>query len=872
MTPKGPEMNPGSRLTVTSPRLEHHDGALGIGEPRPRLTWSVLGAHDSWQQEAYETEVLDDDGSRTVTGARVESADQVLVPWPGEPLVSGQRCRVRVRVWGTDGACSDWSPYTDVEAGLLAAADWRAAMVGPAAPAAGPVRLRTVFHLDSEPAVARLYITAHGLYEAELNGRAVSEDVLAPGWTSYAHRLRYRTYDVTQAVRIGANALGATVADGWYRGRLAWTGMRDVYGEDLGLMAQLVVTYRDGRTTTVVTDGTWRSAPSALVRADLYDGETCDARLDDPEWSLPEYDDTAWAGVRTAERDPATLVAPDGPPVRRIETVPVAAVLTTPSGATVLDFGVNLVGRLRITVRGPRGRTVRIRHAEVLEDGELGVRPLRSAKATDTYVLRGDSAGETYEPRFTFHGFRYAEITGWPGPLDPTQVEAVVLHSDMTPTGTFSCSDPLLNRFHDNVVRGMRGNFLDVPTDCPQRDERLGWTGDIQVFAPAAAYLYDCAGFLTSWLQDLAADQRADGNVPVFVPDVPVPGPTASDLRFQTGWGDAAVLVPWTLYERYGDLEILRRQYPSMCRWMDGVAGAIDSEGLLDGGHFQLGDWLDPSAPPDDPARAATDPALVANAYWARTAKVLAHIAGLLGREPDAARYGRLAAELRQRFREHFLTASGGLTSESQTAYALALQFGLLEDASHLGHAKVRLVELVRANGHRIGTGFLGTPLICDALVTAGAPDDAYRMLRQTECPSWLYPVTMGATTVWERWDSMLPDGTINPGEMTSFNHYALGAVVDWMHRFLGGIAPGEPGYRSVVVAPRPAHGITHAEASHRSAYGTVRVAWRVHEHTFTLDVTVPHGTRAEIRLPLPGEAPIAVGPGTHWFRCDLGV
>ncbi|MFI1736036.1 family 78 glycoside hydrolase catalytic domain [Streptomyces acidicola] len=852
---------------VSHVRAEHHRRAFGIGQPSPRLSWSVDAPQPGWRQTAYEIEVRDSD-NMICTSGRIDSPEQVLVPWPGKPLASRQQCQVRVRVWGEDGQPSAWSPDIPVEAGLQSPQDWTAAMIGPAGPPGGPMLMRTTFRIDGDIARARLYITAHGLYEAEINGRPVSDDVLAPGWTSYAHRLRYQTYDVTGLVRTGANALGATLADGWYRGRLAWTGMRDVFGDRLGLMAQLVVTLTDGRTVTVTTDDTWKSAPGPVQQADLYDGETYDARLELPDWSQPSFDDTPWAGVGTTERDPATLVAPDGPPMRRTQTVPVAEVLTTPSGATVLDFGQNLVGRLRITVRGPRGTTVRLRHAEVLENGELGVRPLRSAKATDVYILRGDPAGETYEPRFTFHGFRYAEVTGWPGILDSSQVEAVVLHSDMEPTGSFACSDPLLSRFHDNVLWGMRGNFVDVPTDCPQRDERLGWTGDIQVFAPTAAYLYDCAGFLTSWLKDLAADQTADGNVPVFIPDVPVPGPTASDLKFQTGWGDAAVLVPWTLYERYGDIDVLRHQYSSMCHWMDGVSDAVFSDNLLQEPHFQLGDWLDPSAPPENPAAAATDPYLVATAYWAHTAKILADIATLLDQEADAARYGSLASDLRTRFTERYVTETGRLTSDSQTAYALALQFELLDSPATIDHARKRLVELVRENGHRIGTGFLGTPLICDALVGAGALDDAYRMLRQTECPSWLYSVAMGATTIWERWDSMLPDGTINPGEMTSFNHYALGAVADWMHRFLGGLAPAAPGYRRFTVAPRPTPDITWADTSHRTPYGDARVFWRQSDEDFTLDITVPVGTRAEVLLPRPDATPTEAGPGRHTFHC----
>jgi alpha-L-rhamnosidase len=514
-----------AQRTIADVRFEHLRQPFGVGTARPRLSWTVETAIAGWRQAAYEVEA---GGSRGATG-RVESDESVLVSWPFAPLASRERAAVRVRVWGADGSASDWSAPAEVEAGLLEPDDWRARFVAPdwdedtSRPQPCPM-LRREFELRGAVARARLYVTALGVYEVQLNGAVVGDHVLAPGWTSYQHRLRYQTFDVTTLLRPGRNAIGALLGDGWYRGRLGFGGgRRNIYGDRLALLAQVEVAYADGTTETVVTDESWRAATGPILSSDLYDGETYDARLERRGWSAPGYDDRGWAGVRTVDRDLATLVAPTGPPVRRTEEVRPVVVTTSPSGKTVVDFGQNLVGRLRITVNGEAGRTVTLRHAEVLEGGELCTRPLRGAAATDRYTLRGGGA-EAWEPRFTFHGFRYAEVDAWPGELRADDLVAVVCHSDLERTGWFECSDPLVNRLHENVVWSMRGNFLDVPTDCPQRDERLGWTGDIQVFAPAACFLYDAAGFLTSWLADLAAEQSPQAVVPFVVPNV-VPGP-----------------------------------------------------------------------------------------------------------------------------------------------------------------------------------------------------------------------------------------------------------------------------------------------------------------------------------------------------------
>jgi alpha-L-rhamnosidase len=860
----------GDETTVEAVRFEHHREAFGIGEARPRLSWTVSTTAGGWRQGAYEAEAYGADGQLRGSTGRVESGESVLAPWPFEPLSSRERVAVRVRVWDADGRPSGWSDPYPVEAGLLDEGDWSARFVTPdrdedtSQPQPCPM-LRREFDVRAGVASARLYVTALGVYEAGLNGEVVGDHVLPPGWTSYHNRLRYQTFDVTGLLREGRNAVGVVLGDGWYRGRLGFNGgRRNIYGDRLALLAQLEVHYEDGTTERIATDESWCAVTGPILSSDIYDGETYDARLERPGWSAPDHDDGDWYGVRLLERDLATLFAPTGPPVRRTQLVEPVAITKSPSGRTIVDFGQNLVGRIRLTVSGEAGRTVTLRHAEVLEEGEICTRPLRLAQATDRYTLRGGGP-ETWEPRFTFHGFRYAEVQGWPGELKTGDLVAVVCHSDMERTGWFECSDPLLDRLHENVMWGMRGNFLDVPTDCPQRDERLGWTGDLQVFAPTACFLYDVAGFLTSWLRDLAAEQGDEGVVPFVVPD-PLGGPETP----AAAWGDAATVVPWVLYRRYGDEKILADQFESMRAWVDCIADRAGESRLWDEG-FQFGDWLDPDAPPDNPGAAKTDRHLVATAYFARSAELVGLAAGVLGREEDERRYLDLAAEVRTAFENEYVSPAGRLVSDAATAYALALQFALLTDAGQRRRAGERLVALVRASGYRISTGFVGTPLICDALCSVGEYDAAFRLLMERSCPSWLYPVTMGATTIWERWDSLLPDGSVNPGEMTSFNHYALGAVADWMHRTIGGLAPAEPGYRRIEFRPRPGSSLTHAGVRHNTPYGSAACSWTREGETFEVEVVVPPNTTASVTLP-DGSQPLEVGSGTHRWTCEVGV
>jgi alpha-L-rhamnosidase len=733
----------------------------------------------------------------------------------------------------------------------------------------GAPLLRREFELDDGHGPVRraiLHVTAHGVFEAYVNSQPASADVLSPGWSSYEWRLRYCSNDVTSLVQ-PTTVLGIALGNGWFRGRLGWGGAKAHYGDELGALVQLEIEFTDGYVQTVVTDESWTAGPSAILANDIYDGQTIDARRQSDDWLLPGFSDPSWTGVHPGELDQAKLTPYIGPPVRRQEELTPVNIRRSPSGRTLVDFGQNLVGWVRVRVRGTAGTVVTLRHAEVLEHEELGVRPLRTAKATDEFILSGGE--DVLEPTFTFHGFRYAEVAGWPGELTADALTAVVVSSELHRTGAFECSDELLNQFHRNVVWGTRGNFLDVPTDCPQRDERLGWTGDIAAFAPSAAYLFDVDAFLRDWLRDLAAEQAAaDGMVAFVVPDVLkyIPRPDRPAPETTALWSDAAVWVPWVLWQTYGDRQVLADQFDSMVAHVRRVERLLSPTGLWDTG-FQFGDWLDPTAPPDKPGEAKADNGVVATACFYRSASLLAKVAEILGRADDAASFAELAERTRRTFNEHYVKPDGTIHSDAPTVYALAVVFDLLdEEATTL--AGDRLAKLVADGGYHIQTGFAGTPFVTDALTSTDHLDDAYRLLLQQECPSWLYAVTMGATTVWERWDSMLPDGTINPGQMTSFNHYALGAVADWMHRTIGGIAPLEPGYARVLIAPQPGGGLTWARASLETRHGPVAVSWELETAGgLALEIDLPADVSALVRLPDGTEREL--GGGQHHLRSD---
>ncbi|HET9128477.1 MAG TPA: family 78 glycoside hydrolase catalytic domain [Propionibacteriaceae bacterium] len=727
------------------------------------------------------------------------------------------------------------------------------------------IRFHADVRLEQPPGRVRsavLRASAHGIYQATVNGRPVSEALFSPGWTSYEWRLQVQEYDVA-GMLAEDNNLDVLLGNGWYRGDLGFGGADANYGDEIGFIGELVVRYADGAEQRVVTGTDWTAAASEHVANSIYQGQTIDARRRSrtPE-ALP---------VRVLDFDRSTLVAQVGPPVTRHEVLRPQRIWASPSGRTLVDFGQNLVGWVRMRAHGPAGTVVTVRHAEVLEHDELGTRPLRSAEATDRFILSGGD--DEFEPTLTFHGFRYAEVSGFPGEPTPDDLEAVVVHSDLRPLGSFECSDPLVNRLVANSLWSQKGNFLDVPTDCPQRDERLGWTGDIAAYAATASYQFDTRDFLHKWLLDLAEEVRHSphGWVPHVVPDVlkhsdhPQFRERAAEWDGPTTiWGDAAVWVPQALWQAYGDADRLAAHYPAMVRHLDGVLERLSPTGLWDTG-FQFGDWLDPDAPPDRPADAKADVGVVATACLYRSLRFAAEAASVLGHHEDAGRWTGLADRTRGAFLENYVSDEGVVRSDCATVYALAIRFGLLDGVLR-ATAGERLARLVAERGYVVTTGFAGTPFVTWALSETGHVDAAYRLLLERSCPSWLYPVTMGATTIWERWDSMLPDGSINPGEMTSFNHYALGAVADWIYQVVGGIRPGAPGYAELLLQPTPGPGLDFARGTLDTPHGHVECGWRRDGDSVVVDVVVPEGVDADVVL--PDGARHRVSGGAHRFTC----
>ncbi len=845
-------------LAVKNLRCEYKVDPLGIDVRKPRLSWELASAEKGVIQTSYDVRVAASEAELAKGKLIWDSGEQasdasIQVEYAGPALESGRIYYWQVRAADNHRHLSDWSRTARWEMGPLEAADWKAKWITPNLPEdeaksnPSPL-LRREFSVKKRVERARFYATAMGLYEISLNGNRVGDEYFTPGWTSYDFRYQYQTYDVTSLVKSGQNCLGAMLGDGWFRGSMTWDNKRSSYGKKLALLAQLVIIYTDGTQETVGSDDQWKAATGAVLASDIYNGETYDARLERAGWSEAGYNDREWMGVTVVEAPKAKLVAPAGPGVKKIEEIKPVKVFHTPAGDTVIDMGQNMVGWVKFRLTAPAGTTVTLRHAEVLDRvGNFYTENLRRAKQTIRYTSKGQGT-ETFEPHFTFQGFRYVAVSGWPGKLRAEDFSGIVVHSAIPRTGTFESSSSLLNQLQHNIIWGQKGNFLDVPTDCPQRDERLGWTGDAQVFAPTASFNHDSAGFYSKWLKDLALDQEDDGAVPFVIPNI-LSHETRKGESASAGWADASVVVPWTVYQAYGDKRILEEQYPSMKAWVEYMRRQAGQSYIWNTG-FTFGDWLAFATTDADYPGATTDKDLIQTAYFARSTELLARTAQVLGRKEDAAEYTELEEKIRNAFQKEFVTPNGRLSSDTQTAYALALVFGLLPESQQAG-AAARLAADVRKFGH-LTTGFLGAPALCQALSDYGYLDEAYMLLNRTEYPSWLYPVTKGATTIWERWDGIKPDGTFQDPSMNSFNHYAYGAIGEWMYRVVAGIGIDEsaPGYKHILIQPRPGGGLSHASASVESMYGHVASGWEIADGKLTVRIEVPANTTATVRLP----------------------
>lgn len=844
-------------LAVRDLTCDHKVNPLGIDNLKPRMSWKIYGTGNNILQTAYSIRVATDNkfsaGKIVWETGKVESGESVLITYGGSGLKSGTKYYWQVRIWDNRGKASKWSETATWEMGLLAESDWKAKwieMEGDTLQYAPSPHFRKEFNLGKSISSARIYVTSHGFYELHINGKKVGDQVLTPGWTSYGKRLQYQVYDVTGMLVKGGNAIGAVMGDGWYRGSLAWSKNWAIYGKTLGLFIQMKITFTDGTETLVTTDETWRANNQGALRMnDIYNGETYDATKKLTGWSTTGYDESKWAAVKT-ENYKFNLIATEGPAVRKIQEIKPVKIFRTPKGSLVADMGQNMVGWVRLKVSGSRGTVVTLRHAEVMDKyGEFYTTNLRSAKCQLTYTLAG-TGEETYEPRFTFMGFRFVEVTGFPGELTADNLTGVVIHSDMEVTGKYESSNPLLNQLQHNIQWGQKGNFVDVPTDCPQRDERLGWTGDAQAFCRTAAYNMNVAAFFSKWLKDVAADQRKGGEVPVVIPDVlnPQGSPTAD---CSAGWGDVAVIAPWTMYQVYGDKDLLRKQYPSMLAWVDYIKKTAGDDYIWNKGSI-YGDWLFYHPPVNNHPEpdGQTDHDFIATAFYAYSVQLLLEAAELFGQSEDAGIYRAVHEKIKEVFVNEYVTKAGRVGTNSQTSYVLALMFGLLPEDLRPKAAKF-LVEDIKSRGNRLSTGFLGTVYLCHVLSDNGYTDVAYDLLLQEDYPSWLYPVKMGATTIWERWDGQKTDSTFQDPGMNSFNHYAYGAIGDWMYRVSAGIEIGKPGYKQIIIQPHPTKKLEYSKASFESSYGTIISGWERKDNKIVVNVKIPANTTATIKLPV---------------------
>ena len=824
---------------------------LGLDEAQPRFCWKLESDAKDTVQAYSRLTVQGEDGLFWDSGLQAGETS-LFVPYEGPALSAQTAYTAALTVTDshgeTAGAQAAWE--TGLLHGEAFSAQW---ITDPRKEAAKglPVFSRR-FSVQKPVRRARLYATAHGIYEAELDGRKVGDACFAPGWTSYHRRLQYQT--LAPELAPGEHTLSFTLANGWYCGLLGFNPQPNHYGSHLSLLAQLCIAYEDGTSEVLATDETWQVTDSPVRTAEFYMGEECDMTAGPGVCAPAQTEPLPKTGI-TAQEDEAVEI---------VDRRAAACRLVTPRGEIVLDFGQNLTGTAEVKLDLPRGQRITLRHAESLdENGNFYTGNLSFAKAQDTLVCPGGPV--CWRPRFTYHGFRYLCVEGLaPEQVHPEDFRVCVMTTAIAQTGEFLCSNPLVNQLQNNIRWSQQDNFLEIPTDCPQRSERLGWTGDIRAYAETALFNAAPVLFLKKWLRDLAVDQGADGAVPGVVPDIL----DAEDGSVSTAafWGDAATVVPWQLYWQRGDADVLREQYPSMKAWVEYMRAQCGENGLWQKG-FQYGDWLGLDADKSgltDSRVGATDVYFLANCCYADSVHILAGTAALLGKEDDARQYAALHDAIAAAFRKEYITASGRLVSETQTACVLALKGDLLPQQFRAGTVQ-RLAASIAAHRNHLVTGFAGTPFLCDVLSENGCHALAGTLLLQEEAPSWLYEVRMGATTIWERWDSILPDHSFNPENMNSLNHYAYGSIGSWLYRRIGGVSPAAPGWKKILLAPQFIRGITWADTRLESPYGLVRCAWRCEHGRITVDVTVPANATAKVQLPEKPDA-VEVGSGTyHW-------
>ncbi len=838
-------------LSIQTIKTEYRVNPIGLDEACPRFSWVLVSDQNNTVQASYRLTVTGNDGTIWDTGT-VESGQTILVPYAGAKLSPKMRYHVAVHACDNHGETATEEGF--FETGLMHVSNMHAGWIThdyTEKPEPCPVFIKE-FAIAGEVKSARVYASALGIYELTINGRKAGDAFLAPGWTSYRHRVQYQTYDVTDMLR-AQNRVEITVANGWFSGELGFVTTPNHYGDHIAAWAQIEIAYADGREERIITDLSWQVGTGSRRYAELYHGETIDHRA-----GIAVQSNAVSLGYSTD-----VLVAQQSEPVRITERLSPIKRIITPKGEVVFDFGQNLTGVVEARLDCPAGTKVVLRHAEVLDrHGNFYTENLRDARATDTFICAG--GGEEYFlPAFTFHGFRYVQVEGLGDNPDPARFTACVLHTDMEPSGCFTCSHKGVNRLQQNIRWGQRGNFLDIPTDCPQRNERLGWTGDAQMFASTALYNYDAALFFSKWLRDLTCEQTAQYGVPGVIPNI------LGDAEGAAAWGDAATIIPWALYQAYGDTRVLEEQYDSMKGWVEYIRSKAGEKHLWQTG-FQYGDWVALDKEEGADRTGATDVYLIATAFYAYSTNILARAAAVLGNAADAAEYAQLHSDIVAAFRQEYITRTGRMASETQTACILALHFDLAEPENRARILGTLENNLARHNNH-LTTGFVGTPYLCHTLSDNGRHDLAGTVFMKQDYPSWLYCVNLGATTIWERWNSMKQDGSFDESGMNSFNHYAYGSIGNWMYEKLGGLSIIEAGYKKARIAPMPIKGITSVEASVQTPYGEIACAWACRNKRITVDIRVPIGTTAIVHLPDQQET-IILGSGCYHYEYDTNL
>jgi alpha-L-rhamnosidase len=840
-------------LEIDHLRCEYLENPLGIDVTEPRLSWQVESSQRAQKQTAYRIlvassqDLLDQNQADLWDTGKVKSDRSIQVTYAGKALVSRTQCFWKVRVWDKDGKPCKWSEAATWSMGLLAETDWQANWIGydakPDDIASMPIpgdkgkgkfkaylpspHLRKAFSVSKKIARASLYVSAQGHVEMHVNGKRVGDEYFTPGWTDYRKRIYYRSYDVTSMLKQGGNAVGAILGDGWFRGNISILNQNQ-YGTKLRLLTQLHIDYTGGTHQIIASDPSWKASFGPIILSDMFEGETYDARKEMPGWAGPNFDDAQWAAVDTGTEINPLIQAYPGVPVRVVQEMPTVKLTEPKPERYVFDLGQNFSGWARLKVKGQAGDKVYMQFGEMLNpDGTVYTANLRSARAADNYILKGRGV-EVWEPHFTFHGFRYVELTGLRKKPRPGTITGIVIQSDSSMTSSFECSNPMLNQLYSNIIWGQRSNYLEVPTDCPQRDERLGWTGDTQVFVRTGTYNQDIGAFFTKWNIDLMDTQNTAGT---FGQQAPVFHGHGSPA-----WADAGVICPWTIYKVYGDLRMVEMHYDAMARFIE----YCKSKGLAGpGGGF--GDWL--------AIGSKTPKELISAAYFGYTTSLMAEIAKALGKKEDAAKYQALFKEICANFQKTFVKADGKIQDESQTSYCLALRFNLLTDQQRK-QAAVHLAERIKAKDYHLSVGFVGASILLPTLTEIGRSDLAYRLIQNKTYPSWGYSVEQGATTIWERWNSYTKKDGFGDVGMNSFNHYAYGACGEWMFRSMLGIDTDGPGYKTLLITPELGQGITWAKGHYDSIHGRISSDWKIDGNRFHWAVTVPANTTATLRVP----------------------